>query len=91
MSRNEHTYETLIRLFQLTYFVFYFFKVRAVMGIDFKMIKIHQIVSDSGDICKKSSGVSSKSFCRFVDHILAVKNITNLLVLCLSFSVLYVD
>lgn len=26
------------------------------MGIDFKMIKIHQIVTDSGPICKKNSG-----------------------------------
>ena len=26
------------------------------MGIDFKMIKIHEIVVDSGPICKKSSG-----------------------------------
>ena len=42
--------------FQLTYFLFYILKVRAVMGIDFKMIKIHQIVSDSGEICKQSSG-----------------------------------
>lgn len=40
-------------------FMFFFsfiFKVRAVMGIDFKMIKIHEIVVDSGPICKKSSG-----------------------------------
>ena len=28
------------------------------MGIDFKMIKIHEIVVDSGPICKKSSGKS---------------------------------
>lgn len=26
------------------------------MGIDFKMIKIHEIVVDSGPICKKSAG-----------------------------------
>jgi len=26
------------------------------MGIDFKMIKIHEIVVDSGPICKKTSG-----------------------------------
>lgn len=30
------------------------------MGIDFKMIKIHQIVADSGPICKKSSGKISQ-------------------------------
>lgn len=35
---------------------FFIIKVRAVMGIDFKMIKIHEIVSDSGEICKMSSG-----------------------------------
>ena len=28
------------------------------MGIDFKMIKIHEIVVDSGPICKQSSGKS---------------------------------
>ncbi|XP_073239284.1 VWFA and cache domain-containing protein 1-like [Porites lutea] len=36
--------------------------VRAVMGIDFKMIKIHEIVSDSGEICKMSS-----VFCMLID------------------------
>ena len=30
------------------------------MGIDFKMIKIHEIVADSGPICKKDSGKFSQ-------------------------------
>ena len=37
------------------YFLGYI-KVRAVMGIDLKLKKIHDIVQNSGSICKKSSG-----------------------------------
>lgn len=37
------------------------------MGIDFKMIKIHEIVSDSGEICKMSSGNFQRlhSYCNY--------------------------
>ena len=56
----------------------FIFKVRAVMGIDFKMIKIHEIVVDSGPICKKSSGKISWELHYFMQRPKSLARLLNL-------------
>ena len=56
----------------------FIFKVRAVMGIDFKMIKIHEIVVDSGPICKKSSGKISWELHYFMQRSTSLARLLNL-------------
>lgn len=61
------------------------------MGIDFKMIKIHQIVSDSGDICKRSSGRFSKIMLPN-GHYTSIENQNKKLIgIVFFFSVVYAD
>ena len=48
------------------------------MGIDFKMIKIHEIVVDSGPICKKSSGKISWELHYFMQRPTSLARLLNL-------------